>query len=344
MSPITYVRIVKRLRNPAPRRGRWLSRAVMVGLALVAAVACATPASALPILPDPGRAPVDGQVVRGFDQPEFDWLPGHRGLDYGVAVGTAVRAAAAGEVTFAGTVAGRPVITITHGDVRTTHEPVTPAVAVGQRVQLGQVIGWVVAGHAGCPVAACLHWGLKQGDEYLDPLLMLRGRPGDVRLLPSGSRIEAAARVLLRKVRPPSADPVAGGGLMLWPTVGPVTSSFGMRVDPITGTWRMHSGTDFGAPCGSPIRAAAAGTVVQTTWHPSYGNRLVVEHGGVLGGDLRTAYNHAQGYFVQAGDTVSAGQVVGAIGSTGDSTGCHLHFMVYKAGSITDPMSYLQSR
>lgn len=332
--------------RPARSTG-WVSGAVMVILAAAVSLVGAVPAAALPVLPDPSGAPIDARVVRGFDPPEFDWLPGHRGVDYAVAAGTPVRSAAAGEVTFAGILAGRPVITVTHGDVRTTYEPVTPIVTVGQRVSLGQVLGHVIAGHAGCPVAACLHWGLKQGDEYLDPLQLLTATRTDARLLPNGSAADATARMLLRRIQSPEvghpdSGPPPGGGLLRRPTTGPVTSPFGMRVDPIKGTWRMHSGTDFGAPCGSAIYAAAAGTVIQVTWHPSYGNRLVIDHGVVGGSNLKTAYNHAQGYSARVGDRVAAAQVIGAIGSTGDSTGCHLHFMVYRGDSITDPMPYLR--
>lgn len=323
------------------RRVRNVLPAVVLGLA--ALLVPAGVAMAVPVLPDPSGAPVPGRVVRGFDPPEFDWLPGHRGVDLETSAGDPVRAAADGRVTFAGMLAGRPVVTITHGDVRTTYEPVQPGVAAGQRVRMGQVIGWVVAGHPGCPVAACLHWGLKQGEEYLDPLTMLTATRSDVRLLPDGSDASAAARILARQVQRTDTDPPPpGGGRLVRPAHGPVTSPFGMRVDPITGTWRLHSGTDFGAPCGSPISAAAAGTVRQVTWHPSYGNRLVLDHGLVSGSELQTAYNHAQGYSVRTGQRVTAGQVIGSIGSTGDSTGCHLHFMVYRAGSITDPMSYLR--
>ncbi|MDT4992540.1 MAG: hypothetical protein QOH97_2432 [Actinoplanes sp.] len=122
-------------------------------------------------------------VVRPFDPPPQPWLPGHRGVDLAGAGAQEVRAAGAGTVTFAGDLAGRGVITITHADgLRTTYEPVTPAVPVGRRVVAGQPIGALVPGHPGCPSATCLHWGLRQGDAYLDPLALL-GR-GPVRLLP----------------------------------------------------------------------------------------------------------------------------------------------------------------
>lgn len=128
---------------------------------------------------------------------------------------------------------------------------------------------------------------------------------------------------------------------MSMPVDGPITSPYGMRLDPITHTWRLHSGTDFGASCGTPIRAAATGRVVSVSWHPSYGHRLVMEHPHHTSGTLSTAYNHALGYSAQPGQTIPAGTVIGSVGSTGDSTGCHLHFMVYNGGNVIDPMTLL---
>ena len=131
------------------------------------------------------RWPLDGQpaVVRPFDPPPRPWLPGHRGVDLAAAPGDAVRAAGGGVVRFSGTVAGRGVVSVEHpGGLRTTYEPVTPAVHAGDPVEAGDLVGRLVAGHPGCPVVACLHWGLRRGEEYLDPLALL-GR-ARVRLLP----------------------------------------------------------------------------------------------------------------------------------------------------------------
>jgi murein DD-endopeptidase MepM/ murein hydrolase activator NlpD len=96
-----------------------------------------------------------------------------------------VRAAGDGVVVFAGMVAGRPVVSVDHaGGLRTTYEPVDAVVGAGQPVARGAVLGTLAGGHAGCPVAACLHWGLRRGEVYLDPLSLL-GAP-EVRLLPMG--------------------------------------------------------------------------------------------------------------------------------------------------------------
>lgn len=138
--------------------------------------------------------PVDGRVVRPFDPPPQPWLSGHRGVDLVAEAGTTVRAAGPGVVHFAGRIAGRGVVSVFHlGGLRTTYEPVEPLVSVGDRVAVGDPIGTLAAGHPGCPVAACLHWGLRRGDEYLDPLMLLG--IGRVRLLPvPRSRRAARAR------------------------------------------------------------------------------------------------------------------------------------------------------
>ncbi|MEU6076665.1 M23 family metallopeptidase [Micromonospora sp. NPDC047074] len=131
------------------------------------------------------RWPLDGvpRPVRRFDPPPRPWLPGHRGVDLAAAPGATVRAAGAGTVLFAGVVAGRPVVTVGHHDgLRTTHEPVSPVVRPGDPLAAGTPLGTLLAGHPGCPAPACLHWGLRRGTDYLDPLALLG--LGPVRLLP----------------------------------------------------------------------------------------------------------------------------------------------------------------
>ncbi|MDR0990307.1 MAG: M23 family metallopeptidase, partial [Propionibacteriaceae bacterium] len=123
------------------------------------------PALAEPVLPI-GVRPVTGEVVRAFDPPAEKWLAGHRGVDLSAQAGDIVVAAAAGQVRFAGLVAGRGVVSLDHAGVITTYEPVTALVAVGDRVAAGTPIGVLDSGHA-CPAPACLHWGLKMGETYL---------------------------------------------------------------------------------------------------------------------------------------------------------------------------------
>ncbi|WP_353899102.1 peptidoglycan DD-metalloendopeptidase family protein [Micromonospora harpali] len=131
------------------------------------------------------RWPLDGapRLTRRFEPPPQPWLPGHRGVDLSAEPGAVVRAAGTGVVLFAGQVAGRPVITVGHSaGLRTTYEPVAPGVRAGDPVAVGAPLGRLQPGHVGCPDRACLHWGLRRGEEYLDPTALLG--LGPVRLLP----------------------------------------------------------------------------------------------------------------------------------------------------------------
>ncbi|UGT64885.1 M23 family metallopeptidase [Nocardia asteroides] len=123
-------------------------------------------------------------VLRVFDNPAHDWLPGHRGVDLGGAPGSPVLAPGDAIVVFAGTVAGRPVVSLRHdGGLRTTYEPVEADVAAGARVTRGSPIGTLTTGHEGCPAPACLHWGarrdptIRNRPQYVDPLGLLRLAP-----------------------------------------------------------------------------------------------------------------------------------------------------------------------
>lgn len=136
------------------------------------------PVGAVWVPPLPGP-----HVTRPFEAPATPYGRGHRGVDLAAAPGAVVVAAGDGVVAFAGAVAGRPVVSIDHtGGLRTTYEPVEATVGAGQRVAQGSPIGTLAAGHAGCPAAACLHWGLRRGEAYLDPLQLLA--PPRIRLLP----------------------------------------------------------------------------------------------------------------------------------------------------------------
>ena len=139
--------------------------------------------------PEPiGRWPLDPapEVVRGFEPPPSPYASGHRGVDLAGAPGQAVLAALPGTVGFAGSIGGKPVVTVLHGGRRTTYEPVVASVEPGQEVAAGDVLGRLVPTDSHCFPAACLHWGLIEGtgdDEvYVDPLTLVGGGP--VRLLP----------------------------------------------------------------------------------------------------------------------------------------------------------------
>jgi murein DD-endopeptidase MepM/ murein hydrolase activator NlpD len=148
-------------------------------------------AGAAPAAPAAGtgyRLPLAGTptVTRPFEPPPRPWMAGHRGVDLAAAPGAEVLAAGPGVVAFAGVVAGVGVVSIDHPDgLRTTYQPVLPLVSTGQPVNAGQPIGTLLAGHPGCPVAACLHWGLRSGEQYLDPMSLLGAGP--VRLYPVDS-------------------------------------------------------------------------------------------------------------------------------------------------------------
>jgi len=180
-------------------------RPVKVLALLVLLVVCGP---AAPAWPAEWRWPLDGAagVSRPFVAPVHRYAAGHRGADLPAAPGAAVRAAGDGRVSYAGLVAGRGVVVVVHGDLRTTYEPVSALVGVGSPVSAGEVIGVLEPGHAGCPVLACLHWGLRRGEDYLDPVRLVR--PGPVRLLPLDGPAPAAA---LRSAGPaggPAAAPV----------------------------------------------------------------------------------------------------------------------------------------
>ena len=143
-------------------------------------------------------------------------------------------------------------------------------------------------------------------------------------------QIRAAQQQAASSSVPPIVPP-SGNGILGWPVSGPVVSGFGMR-------WgRMHEGIDITCPTGTAVRAAAAGTVIYAGWLGGYGNLVVVDHGG----GLSTAYAHNSAFASSLGQTVAAGEVIAYAGSTGDSSGPHVHFEVRVNGSAVDPLGYL---
>jgi len=150
-----------------------------------------------------------------------------------------------------------------------------------------------------------------------------------------GVRARAAAAAAL------GAGAVTAGG---WarPAGGYISSGFGYRVHPIYGTWIYHSGTDLANACGTTIFAAHGGTVEYAGWNGGYGNYIRINHGG----GVATAYGHIinGGTLVSQGQFVDAGQPIARVGSTGSSTGCHLHFEVRINGAAVDPVPYMRDR
>ena len=132
--------------------------------------------------------------------------------------------------------------------------------------------------------------------------------------------------------------PAYGNGTFVAPIPGaPVVSGFGYRIDPFTGEAAFHAGVDFAAPCGTRIHAAGIGQVISVGENGGYGNLIVVNHGG----GLATLYGHQSEFAASPGDVVESGDVIGYVGSTGHSTGCHLHFEVRVSGVPQDPLRYL---
>lgn len=153
--------------------------------------------------------------------------------------------------------------------------------------------------------------------------------------------VRLAAREAAKQARTGGGFTGTSGGFLSYPTSGPVTSPFGYRTHPIYGYYAMHNGTDFGAPCGSPLVASAAGTVFDVYEDDVFGKRVFLNVGIVNGKNLVLVYNHLSAYNVAEGQQVARGATVGYTGSTGWSTGCHLHFTVMADGVAVDPMTYL---
>lgn len=139
--------------------------------------------------------------------------------------------------------------------------------------------------------------------------------------------------------------PVAGsantGGGWVYPVNARLNSNFGWRVHPIYGTKKLHAGVDFPVACGVPVGAAHSGRVIARTYNSGAGNKLIVSHGIMNGRLVTTSYHHLQGFAKPVGAQVSAGETVGYVGTTGSSTGCHLHFETHEDGNAVNPAKFL---
>ena len=132
-------------------------------------------------------------------------------------------------------------------------------------------------------------------------------------------------------------NPTPGNHRFSWPVNGPITSPFGYRNDPVLGGNRLHAGVDIGASSGTPIKAAGDGVVIMAGWNGGYGNFTLIDHGG----GLATGYGHQSSIGVRVGQHVGTGEVIGNVGSTGASTGPHLHWEVRVNGTPVDPMGWV---
>jgi len=205
------------------------------------------------------------------------------------------------------------------------HQKVLEAQAAEQRAEVGEL----VAARASAERAAnkALQADLAQLKQLED----------------DRARVEAQLRALAEKDLGSGGAGVGGdgGGKLSYPVNGPITSSYGMRRHPITHVYKLHDGTDFGVRCGTPVRAAASGTIIQQYYNGGYGNRVILNNGIMNGKSVVTTYNHLSRFIYRTGTKVKRGQVIAYSGTTGYSTGCHLHFMVLVNGSTTNPMGWL---
>lgn len=265
-----------------------------------------------------------GVITTEFDPPDEPWLAGHRGLDIAAAEGSPVRATAPGLVVWVGTVGATTSLSVELADGRRhTFQPVDPLVSVGQRVQSGQTIATLAPGDH-C-LTSCLHWGLKRGNEYFDPRATTQ-----IRLLPQSS--EPSLRVTAPR-------PEGHSARFALPIRGPVTSRFGMRFHPVTGVYKLHDGVDIAAPCGTPVASPRAGRVAAVYTNVAWGNRVVIDHGVIQGRPFSTTYNHLESLPpLRIGQSLAAGARIGEVGSTGYSTGCHLHWGMLVNGTAVDPL------
>lgn len=148
---------------------------------------------------------------------------------------------------------------------------------------------------------------------------------------------EDGIKALLRQEQGGDPTYAGGSGVMFRPVPGGVSSGYGYRIHPIYGTRRLHTGWDMNAACGDPIYAAETGTVIYSGWRGGYGNAIIIDHGG----GIATLYGHQSRLGAGYGARVSRGEVIGWAGTTGVSTGCHLHFEVRVNGNPVDPTPYL---
>jgi murein DD-endopeptidase MepM/ murein hydrolase activator NlpD len=145
---------------------------------------------------------------------------------------------------------------------------------------------------------------------------------------------------LIRDAQSKDKKPKQGTGSFIWPLSGyrTITDDYGMRYHPILKTRRMHTGMDIAAPKGVPIMAAQSGEVILAGWYGAYGQAVIIDHGA----GVATLYGHQSVLKVKVGQQVTKGDTIGLVGSTGWSTGPHLHFEVRVNGSPANPHNYVK--
>ena len=210
-----------------------------------------------------------------------------------------------------------------------------PAAPAAQPASLAPVALPTTASEEASPQAAEIRTADAAGDrseERTSPVAEETAEEGE----PEGTGIEVSVPQPVEEAS--AAVPVGDDGY-LRPVSGPITSGFGGRMHPVLGYFKGHNGVDFGAACGTPVVAAQSGTVIAVEYTSASGKRVKVDHGN----GMITGYYHLQGFSTSQGATVAAGETIGYVGSTGRSTGCHLHFATMDdAGNYSNPMSILR--
>jgi murein DD-endopeptidase MepM/ murein hydrolase activator NlpD len=215
--------------------------------------------------------------------------------------------------------------TLQTSEAKAAAEVAAAAKAAVDRLVVEQAAAATVAAHAVEAAATALRSRrdlLQQADSTVVALVAAH----------TAERVEASAAAARAAALSSGAGPVSGDWVR--PVVGPLSSPYGMR-------WgQLHAGIDFAARPGSIIRAASSGTVVLASWYGGYGNAVDIDHGS----GLATRYGHASEVLVSTGEYVTVGQPIALVGSTGDSTGPHLHFEVRQNDTPVDPISFLAAR
>ena len=209
-------------------------------------------------------------------------------------------------------------------------------------VSRGKAIKTVIAGGVGVAVV-----GLSVDAAW--PASWLDTTPPTPNITQSSAPVSPGVLAPVKAATPtpsPAVSKVAmpTGVLLSKPLNGPVTSPFGMRFHPILHVWTLHTGVDFGASCGTPVGSSAPGKVLFAGPAGGYGNRVEVDHGMIAGKHVSTTYNHLSVIGVRVGQRVDVHQAVALSGTTGYSTGCHLHYEVVVNGQFTDPLPWLNGK
>jgi len=202
--------------------------------------------------------------------------------------------------------------------------------------QIGRVVGKSPASRRGLKGSrsGSLRDSLRMKLEYRNLMTTVERRESDL------GRLRAAAEDYRERLRRQRELAALNATPSLWPSIGSVSSEYGWRVHPVYGYGRLHTGIDITAPHGSPIRATAAGRVVQSGWLSGYGNAVTIDHGQ----GLSTLYGHCSSLVSGVGSFVRKGQTIAYVGSTGVSTGPHVHYEVLRGGQHVDPSPYLSEK